>query len=320
MSNNSIEISVKGEWVRVPSLDLDGNTMIVRGDWLKMAVIHDEAWLETELKNPELCIKRLRDKSTHALRADVFTFAQRLPETAPKYAYPMERDSIAAIHLTSFKDWWEKLPQETRKNVRRSQKRGVLTEVRNFDDALIEGIRDVNNDSATRQGVRNKYFGRTIEQVRRDYLAFVDRSDFICAYLADELIGFLKIVYCGENASIINLTPKASHSDKRPANALIAKAVERCEQKGVSFITYGMFNYGNKRDSPLREFKIRNGFEEAFVPRYYVPLTNWGSICVKTKLHRGLLGILPNRVITLGVSLRGKWYNLTTRNAGVAQR
>ena len=41
---------------------------------------------------------------------------------------------------------------------------------------------------------------------------------------------------------------------------------------------------------------------------------------MKAGLHRGLLGILPNRVITVGVGLRNRWYNLTTRNAGVAQR
>jgi hypothetical protein len=320
MPDNNIEISVKGQWVKVPALDINGKRIIVRGNWLKTAVVHDETWLETELENPELCIKELREKRPHGLKADIFSFTQKLSGTAPKYSYPMEWDSVAAIRLPSFKDWWEKLPQEARKNVRRSQKRGVTIKVKDFDADLIAGISDVNNDSETRQGVRNTYFGKTIDQVRRDYSAFVDRSDFVCAYLGEEMIGFLKIVYRQETASIINLTPKPSHSDKRPANALVAKAVELCDQKGISFITYGLYNYGNKRDSPLREFKIRTGFQEILVPRYYVPLTGLGAVCVKAGLHRGLLGILPNRVITMGVSLRGKWYNFTTRNAGVAQR
>ena len=278
MPENTIEISVKGQWVKVPALDMDGKQIISRGNWLKTAVVHDETWLETELENPELCVKKLGDKGSHGLRADIFSFTQKPSGTAPKYSYPVEWDSVAAIRLPSFKDWWEKLPQEARKNVRRSQKRGVTIKVKSFDDDLIGGISDVNNDSATRQGVRNTYFGKTIDQVRRDYSAFVDRSDFVCAYLGDEMVGFLKIVYRKETASIINLTPKPSHSDKRPANALVAKAVELCEQKGVSVITYGMFNYGNKRDSPLREFKVRNGFEEILVPRYYVPLTSWGTL------------------------------------------
>jgi hypothetical protein len=75
----------------------------------------------------------------------------------------------------------------------------------------------------------------------------------------------------------------------------------------VKYVTYGLFNYGNKHDSPLREFKIRNGFGEILVPRYYVPLTAWGAVCMKLKIHRGLLGILPHRVITLGLAARARW-------------
>ena len=152
--------------------------------------------------------------------------------TNPKYSYPMEEDSIAAIRLSSFKNWWEKLPQETRKNVRRSQKRGVVVDVREFDADLIKGISEVNNDSPMRQRKRNIYYGRSLDQVKKDYCSFVDRSDFICAYVENEMIGFLKLVYRGEVASILNFTPKASHSDKRPANALIAKAVETLRSEG----------------------------------------------------------------------------------------
>ena len=313
MEDNCIEISVKGTWIKVPALSVNGKMIVVRGNWLKRAVIHDEAWLETELDDPEACVIKLKEEGSLRLRADLFSFAQKLPVTAPKFKYPMELDSVAAIRLTSFKDWWDKLAQETRKNVRRSRKRGVVVRVRQFDATLVAQIGDVNNDSPVRQGVRNYYFGRSFDQLRKDYSSFLDRSDFICAYVGDELIGFLKIVYRGEVASILNFTPKPSHSDKRPANALIAKAVELCDEKGISFLTYGMFNYGNKRESPLREFKIRNGFEEVLVPRYYISLTNWGALCMKVGLHRGLLGILPNRLITLGVGLRTKWYDLKTR-------
>src|SRR5260370_7347913 len=162
MSDNNIEISVKGRWVSVPALDIDGRKVIVRGKWLKTAVIHDEAWQEDEVENPEFCVQRLREKGSHGLRADIFSFTQKPSTTTPKYAYPVERDSIASIHLASFPDWWEKLPQETRKNVRRSQKRGVTVRVRTFDDELIAGIREVNNDTPTRQAVATAYFTTTI--------------------------------------------------------------------------------------------------------------------------------------------------------------
>ena len=309
MKNNTIEISLRGRWISVPALDIDGKTLVITGRWLKVFAVHDEQWLETELEDPEVCVKTLKEQRRRGLRADIFTFTQKPSAAIPKHKYLMEWDSLAVARTSSFKEWWEKLPQETRKNVRRSLKRGVVIEVRNFDADLVKGISEVNNDSPMRQRERNIYYGRSLEQVKKDYSAFVERSDFICAYAGSEMIGFLKLVYRGNVASILNFTPKGSQSDKRPANALIAKAVELCEAKGVSYLTYGKYNYGNKGDSPLREFKIRNGFEELLVPRFYVPLTNRGRVCLALKLHRGLLGLLPQSWISIAIRAREKWYD-----------
>ena len=308
-ADNTIEISVRGEWRTVQALPIGEKTLVVKGKWFKLAVIHDEEWLETELENPERCIRTLKDR-WHGFHSDILTFAQKLPATHPRYTYPMAWESVAAARVGNFEDWWKSLPQETRKNVRRSQKRGVVVSLKEFDDDLIRAIADVNNDNMMRQGVRNVYYGRSLDQVRKDYSSFIDRSDFIFAYFGDEPVGFLKLVYRGDVASILNITPKSSHYDKRPANALITKAAELCAAKGISYMTYGLFNYGNKGDSPLREFKIRNGFGEVLVPRYFVPLTTWGALGMKLKLHRGLHGILPHRIITLGVSTRARWYSL----------
>lgn len=317
MPDYTSELYVKGNWVRLPALDVGDKTIAIRGKYLKIALVHSEEWLETEVEDPERCLRQLREHRRHVGRADIFTFAQKLPAIAPKYAYPMEWDSVAAIRLASFNDWWEKLPQATRKNVRRSAKRGVVVKVREFDDELVRDLVELNNDSPMRQGIRNVQYGKNFDQVKKDHLSFLDRSDFICAYLGGELIGFLKIVYRGDVASILNLLPKARHEDKRPANALVAKAIELCAEKRITYVTYGRFNYGNKRESPLREFKVRNGFGEILVPRFYVALTTWGALCLKLKVHRGLLGILPHRVITLGVGMRAKWYGLKQSNEPV---
>jgi len=269
--------------------------------------------LENEVGDPEPYVKSLAHCFSSALRADIFTFTQKLPATAPKYPYPMEWESVAAIRVASFREWWDSLPQESRKNVRRSQKRGVTVQLRVFDDKLIKDIMELNNDSKLRQGKPYSYYGRTFEETKKGYSSFLDRTEFICAYFGEELIGLLKLVYRGEIAAILTFLPKASHSDKRPANALLAKAVELCESKGISHLTYGMYNYGNKGHSPLREFKVRNGFEEMLVPRYYVPLTIKGKLCMKLKLHRGLVGILPRSVISLRAITRAKWNELFTR-------
>lgn len=293
----------------VPAVDVNGKMLIARGRWLRTATVRGEELMEHELENPELYINKLKHGENGLLEADVFTFTQKVPATCPKYPYPMEWESVAAIHLVTVKEWWEDLPQETRKNVRRSQKRGVEIRVKEFDDDLIRGIRGVNDDSPLRQGMPNAYYGKNSEETRKLYGEFVGRCDFVCAYFRNELIGFLHLVYRGEVASILNLTTKASHFDKRPANALMARAVEICESRGISYITYGLYNYGNKRDNPLREFKIRNGFEEILMPRFFVPLTRWGKLCMKAKLHRGLVGILPHSVITAGVRARALCYN-----------
>lgn len=316
----SVEISVLGEWCTVPALNVNGTAIIVDRKWPRIARVVDEEWLEDELQNPGLCVQALKQKDTpRALRADIFTFAQKLPLTTPKYPFHMEWDSLAAIRLTSFKDWWENLPQESRKNARRSQKRGVEVRVREFDDDLVREIVELSKDSPIRQGKRFTHYGKSFEQVKKDQSTHLGRCDFICAYAEKELIGLLKVVYRRDVASVLIFLPKASQQDKRPANALMAKMVEVCEAKGISYLTYGMFNYGNKRKSSLLEFKIRNGFEEILVPRFYVPLTVWGELSLRLGLHRGIVGLLPSAVLNLAVRAREKWYTMRRLRAGVAQ-
>ena len=306
-AKKTIEIAVKGKWFRVPALEVQGKDIIVQGNWIRTASVEAEEWLETEVEDPELCLQALNHEACPEFRADVFTFAQKLPGTQPKYAYPVEWESIAAIQLTSFKDWWEKLPQESRKNTRRAQKRGVVVEVKELNTALIQDIMALNNDSPIRQGKTFTHYGKTLEQVTKDQQAFLDHCDYICAYADGELIGLTKLIYRGDVASILTFLSKASQSDKRPANALMAKIVERCEEKQISHLIFGMYNYGNKRHTPLREFKIRNGFTEILAPRYYVPLTLKGALSVKLKFHRGPLGLLPHSVISAIVNTRARW-------------
>jgi Acetyltransferase (GNAT) domain len=307
-ARNGIEIRVRGRWVTVPALDVNGRKLIASGKWLKTATVRSAEMMEDELDNPKLYIEALRGGGKDVLKAHIFTFAQKLPATSPRYPYPMEWESVAAIPLVSFKEWWESLPQETRKNVRRSQKRAVVVRTADFNDELLQGIRKVNDDSPLRQGMRNAYYGKSLEETRKLYGEFIGRCDFICAYFGDELVGFLHLVYRRDVASILNLTTRPSHFDKKPANALMAKAVELCEAKGISHVTYGLYNYGKKQDNPLRTFKIRNGFREILVPRYFVPLTPWGRLCMMAGLHRGLVGVLPHRMIIAAARARSLWY------------
>lgn len=309
----TIEISIKGKWYRVPALFIDETPLIVRSGFVKTAIVEAEEWLSDEIQDPELCIRALKDANAEGkFTSDIFTFSQKVPNAKPRYSYPLEWESIAVADVSSFKQWWEGLPQESRKNVRRSERRGVEVRVEKLSDALIESIMGVNNDSPVRQGKPYTHYGKTFAQVVKDQESFPDRSVYICAYVQDELIGFLKLILRNGTASILQILPKISHADKRPANALIAEAVRVCEERGISTLVYGKFNYGNG-DNSLREFKSRNGFLEVMMPRYYVPLTAKGALALKANLHHGVRGWIPGRVLSMLVNVRAKWYDYQIR-------
>ena len=89
-------------------------------------------------------------------------------------------------------------------------------------------------------------------------------------------------------------------------NALLAKAVEVCSQKGITHLVYGKYSYGSNPNTPLAEFKRRNGFEQMNFPRYFVPLTLKGRLALMLKLHRSLTQLLPPGVAAFLIKIRAK--------------
>jgi hypothetical protein len=305
MEATSVEINVKGRLVKVPSVQFEGLTIVTSGKWFTVARVRDEDWLEGEVpENPETCLAKIKQGK---LKADIFTFAQKIPNIKPRYDYHMEWDNVAAIPITTYQDWWEYVSTDMRKDVKRAKSRDVIIKVEEFNDEIVKGVIEINNDTPTRQGFRFYHFGKDFDTVKKEYSSYQDRSEFICAYHNDELIGLIKMVYVGDLACFMQILSKRTHYDKRPTNALIAKAVEICNEKGKSYLTYGKYNYGNKQNSSLLDFKRRNGFERILFPRYYIPLTLKGRIIIQLRLHRGLLGILPAGLISLLVYLRSKF-------------
>ena len=111
-NSSSTVIRFKGRSIIVPSTDIAGRKVILRGNVLKVAQIFDEELVEGEaVPNPLAFIKNLR---AGPLKADIFTFAQRLPETVPKFNEAFEWDNRAIASTLSFQNWWQKLPQESR--------------------------------------------------------------------------------------------------------------------------------------------------------------------------------------------------------------
>lgn len=306
MSITQYEIRVKGKNVRVPSARVEGRTVISSGKWLKLAVVHDEELVEGEtVADPESFISRLK---RIGLSADIFTFAQKLPDTTPKHRYEIEWDNLAVIPITTFTDWWDRrVEPSVRRAVRKAAKSGVDIRLQELDESFVKGIVGINNETPIRQGKTFWHFQKSFDDVKLENSTYPRRNAFLGAYYQGEMIGFIRMVYAGKVANIIQLLSMTKHYDKRPANGLIAKAVEVCEQKGISYLMYCNYIYNDPKSS-LTEFKRRNGFEQLLVPRYYIPLTLKGKIALRLGLHRGLKGLIPKALLIQLLRLRTSWY------------
>lgn len=300
------EIRASGKTIKVPSARINGRTVVVTGKWLKTAAVEVEEFVEGEaVDNPELFIDALKQSG---LRTDIFTFAQHLPDITPKYRYHLEWDSMAAVPITTFQEWLEtRVEYDVRKALKKATKLGVVVKPVEFDDALVHGITGIYNESPVRQGKPFWHYRKDFEMVKKEKTKFLDRSEFIGAYYQNELIGFIKMVYVGSIASTWDVISQKKHSDKKPTNALIAKAVEICEQKGLTRLVYGNYLYDHGYSS-LTEFKRRNGFEEILVPRYYIPLTLKGLLFLKLGLHRGIKAALPRPLLRAFRTARSTFY------------
>ena len=263
MSTVQQTISVRGKAVRVPTACVNGQTVVVTGRSLRVARIHDVEFADGEaITDPSAFIKAL---AATGLRADILTFPQKIYEGEPKHRLPFDWDNAAVAPAGDYDRWWNELPQVVRKNVRRAAKRGVTVEVAAFDDALVHGIKGIYDETPIRQGRRFWHYGKDLETIRAENGSYLERAEFIGAYCEGELIGFVKFVRTGTVAVVMQILCKAAHYDKRPMNALIAKAMEVCHAKGVSHLVYSKFMYGNKTDD-MTEFKRRNGFVQMDFP------------------------------------------------------
>jgi hypothetical protein len=272
---------------------------------VRLAAIHDEEWIEGEpIPDPEAFIRCLRKTPP----ADIFSFARPLPAREPRYPFHFDWDNAAAVRTAEFGDWWDSLPQETRKNVRRSQRRGVAVRSVAFSDELVHGILNIYNETPIRQGRKFWHYGKSFEEVKAANATYLDRSEFIGAFVGGELIGFIKLVISNNVARVMQILSLDAHADKRPTNSLLAKAVEVCCKRKISYLVYGKYVYGKKENSSVTEFKRRNGFERLDFPRYYVPLTRRGSFAIRYGLYRELTQVVPEAMVNLFLTTRAAIY------------
>ena len=281
------DITITGGLLRIARLEADGNEF---------------------LEDPEPVLDGLRESGT---RIDLFTFMQRLPETSPKYSYPMEWDNLAALPVSTFDHWWtEQIGFKARNKAKQAEKRGVVVRELPLDDALVKGIWAIYNECPIRQGRRFPHYGKDISTVHREEATSLDTSVFIGALLGDELIGFAKLMAdeTRTQANLVNILSMVRHRDRAPTNALVAQAVRSCAERGIPYLVYSSFAYGKSQRSSVSDFKERNGFVRVDLPRYYVPLTRLGSVAFRLRLHHRLVEHLPESLGAKLREVRSAWY------------
>jgi len=287
-------------------MDNLNNNIRISGRLLRIARL--DAELYHFLSNPEPVIDRFRNSTDHI---DIFTFMQGLPETGPKFMYPMEWDNLAVLPVSTYENWWNKQIRSITKNrAKQAEKKGVVIREVQFDEKLAGGIWEIYNECPIRQGRRFRHYGKDQETVYREASTYLDDSTFIGAYLGEELIGFIKMVADEGRvqAGLMNILSKMQHKDKAPTNALLAQAVRSCANQGIAYLVYNNYSYGSKQHDGLSEFKERNGFKRVDVPRYYVPLTHFGGFALRMGFHHRLADRFPESIAGRLRELRKSWY------------
>ncbi len=284
-----------------------GKQVRVQGRLLRTARLEADKY--HFLEDPDALLKKLK---TNGTRVDLFTFVQKLPDKSKKYVFPMEWDNFAAIPVSTFDNWWnQQIGFKARNKAKQAKKKGVVIREVPFDRTLVEGIWKIYNECPVRQGRRFPHYGKDFETVYKDEASFLESSVFIGAFLGEDLIGFIKMVYdeTRTQAGLMNIVSAIRERDKAPSNALVAQAVRSCADRGISYLVYSNFAYGSKQRSTLSDFKERNGFQRMDVPRYYVPLTSVGAIAFRLGLHHKLASRLPEPISAKLRGLRESWYN-----------
>jgi hypothetical protein len=280
---------------------VDNKEIIVSGRFLRTAMIKAEyyEWVD----NPNSFITKVKAVK---IKADLLTFLQRVTDKDYRYDFRLQWDSIAILPITTFENWWmRQINDKTRNMIRKAQKKGVEVRVIEFTEDLVKGIREIYNESPLRQGKPFKHYGKDLETLKKDHISYLERSDFIGAFYKNELIGFVKLVHGKGISNVMQIISKIAHKDKAPTNALIAKAVEICAQRGVPYLHYGVWS---KRG--LGDFKKHHAFERFDLPRYFIPLTLKGRLILALNLHRRLSERLPERWVNFLVDLRSRWNSL----------
>jgi hypothetical protein len=291
---------IKGRPAQIECVEVLGQTYSIERGAVTVVGLEDD-WYE-DVHDPEAVLAAI--KAHPDIKADLFTFWQRVPDLEPKYSYHREWVDIAAMPITSYKHWWDnQIKSRTRSLIRKSEKEGVVVREADYDDAFVKGMTAIFNEAPVRQGRPFWHYGKDVATVKQQFSRYIHREHMIAAYYQDEMIGLIMLGNAGRFGLTGQIISSLQHRDKQTNNALVAKAVEVCEKLGLEYLVYLFWS-----DDSLSEFKRRCGFERVRAPRYYVPLTLKGRIGLRTGAHRGWRAMVPSTIKARFKKVRSAWY------------
>ena len=305
--------------------------IVARPGLWQTAVVKDEEWQDRPVADAVALVKQMLEFPNRppCLRLVGLTPSDRarLQEVT---TCRLRWEDTAEIQTKDVQAWWVSLPQETRKNVRRAQRRGVAVRPVELDEHLADGIARIYGESPQRQGRAFWHYGKDSRRVLAENSSYGDRAQFLGAYCEDELVGFLKWVRVGDQARIMQILSLQRHHDKRVMTAMIAQAVSQCHDRGLRSLIYGRMHYFGASGEALIEFKRRHGFVAVDYPVVIAALTPWGRWLIRLGWDRPWSQHLPRWLLQLGRTARSQGWRLVhglnqfqsryQKLAGVAQR
>ncbi len=132
---------INGKAVSLDCAKIDGQTYSVTRRFVRVISLEDD-WYE-DVVDPASVIATLNKSK---IRADVFTFWQRLPEIEPRYQYHTEWESLAVLSIKSFDYWWSKqIKDKTRNMVRKAEKSGIEVREASYESKVEHRNKAINN-------------------------------------------------------------------------------------------------------------------------------------------------------------------------------
>lgn len=302
---DQVTVTRKGRAQQVPAARVDGHAVLCRGRWLRHAEPQDEVWLEGQAAYSSDAF--LRALQASPLAPDLLSFHLGGDQPAPHWPHRLQPDNLACIDVRDQQAWWEGLPQQTRKNVRRAERRGLRVHEAPYDESFARGIQRIYDETPVRQGRPFWHHGKDLVTVMRENASYADRAWFLGAWVGDEMVGFLKAVRVGRCARIMQILALVREQDRRPTMALIAHMVEVAHRSGLDTLVYDRMVYGHKAGSSMTEFKRRMGFAAVPQRRCTVALSARGRLALALGLHRPPADRLPEPVLSRLLALRRWW-------------